>query len=203
LAQVRIRDRQELDFVGNRTCTCTWLAPVLSCMCLPCHAILESANKAAHSSSQPRVFPDSCHPDTFSMKINKDPKDDRSRYKRDLPRSPLPWGKNRKWEDGPVNFQDGRWALDLPFRHPPYSTVSFSPSESARRQREILPAQTPGLWASGFGFGSRDRQSPSSRSTFIHLYPLAVSSNIDCAVLQLLHLQNPSNLVPHTLAPKV
>jgi len=32
LAQVRIRDRQELDFVGNCTCTyCTftWLAPVL------------------------------------------------------------------------------------------------------------------------------------------------------------------------------
>src|SRR5882757_9984500 len=46
-------------------------------MFLPCHAILESANKGRTSSSQPRASPDSCHPDTFSMKINKDPKDAR------------------------------------------------------------------------------------------------------------------------------
>jgi hypothetical protein len=74
LAQVRIRDRQELDFVGNCTCTyCTytWLALVLYPYCTrtlcSCHATRywSPPTKAAHSSSQPRASPDSCHPDTF------------------------------------------------------------------------------------------------------------------------------------------
>jgi len=156
-------------------------------MFLPCHAILESANKGRTSSSQPRASPDSCHPDTFSMEINKDPKDARFGTKGSSAFL-LPRGKNRKGEDGTVQLSRwamgdgrGRWAPGLPFRHPPYSTVSLSPSESAR-QREICWPRT--LWASGFGFGSGD--TPIASFSTEHLYPLAVSFSIDWAVLQLL-----------------
>jgi hypothetical protein len=117
LAQVRIRDRQELDFVGNCTCTyCTytWLALVLYPYCTrtlcSCHATRywSPPTKAAHSSSQPRASPDSCHPDTFSMKINKDPKDARFGTKGSSAFL-LPRGKNRKGEDGTVQLS--RWAM--------------------------------------------------------------------------------------------
>jgi hypothetical protein len=71
------------------------------------------------------------------MKINKDPKDARSRYnlQRHLPRSFFREG--RIGSGRTERFKLSRSALGRPFRHPPYSTVSFSPSESARRQREF------------------------------------------------------------------
>jgi hypothetical protein len=83
------------------------------CPVCACHATRywSPPTKAAHSSSQPRVFPDSCHPDTFSMKINKDPKDARSRYKRDLPRSLFRGGRIGSGRTDRFNFQDGRWAM--------------------------------------------------------------------------------------------
>ena len=108
-----------------------------------CHATRywSPPTKAAHTSSQPRaLFPDSCHPDTFSMKINKDPKDARSRdnLQRHLPRSFFREGKDWKWEDGTVQtFKIGAGAA-FQASSVQYSTsVSFSPSESARRQREF------------------------------------------------------------------
>jgi len=65
----------------------------------------------------------------------------------------------------------------------PYSKL-FAQRIGAASKRD-LPAQTPGLWASGFGFGSGDLQSPPSPPST--LYPLAVSFSIDyCALLQLL-----------------
>ncbi|PMD52900.1 uncharacterized protein K444DRAFT_704405 [Hyaloscypha bicolor E] len=139
---------------------------------------------------------------TFSMKINKDPKDARSRYnlQRHLPRSFFREGKVWKWEDGTVQtFKIGAGAA---FQA---SSVQYSKLFAQRigaASKRVLPAQTPGLWASGSGsgFGSGDRQLPSAPpSTLIHLqYLLSIAPCCNFC-----HLQNPNNLVLDTLAPKL
>lgn len=201
LAQVRIRD------LRNWICWQLHMHLCLACsrtVC-SCHATRywSPPTKAAHTSSQPRaLFPDSCHPDTFSMKINKDPKDARSRYnlQRHLPRSFFREGKVWKWEDGTVQtFKIGAGAA---FQA---SSVQYSKLFAQRigaASKRVLPAQTPGLWASGSGsgFGSGDRQLPSAPpSTLIHLqYLLSIAPCCNFC-----HLQNPNNLVLDTLAPKL
>jgi hypothetical protein len=154
-----------------------------------CHATRywSPPTKAAHSSSQPRASPDSCHPDTFSMKINKDPKDARFGTKGSSAFL-LPRGKNRKGGTQRFNFQDGRWARARAMGARPAfqaSSVQYSKLFAQRigASKRDLPAQDP----LGLRLRLRLRRSPIASFSTEHLYPLAVSFSIDyCALLQLL-----------------
>jgi hypothetical protein len=136
------------------------------------------------------------------MKINKDPKDARSRYTyKGIFRVPSSVReKDWKWEDGMVQtFKIGAGAA---FQASSIQDSKLFAQRIGAASKRVLPAQTPGLWASGSGsgFGSGDRQLPSAPpSTLIHLqYLLSIAPGV-----QFCHLQNPNNLVLDTLAPKL